>query len=191
MCANIYWFLAQVPWALALWFCDPLFLRQLYFWGKNTVAFQVVERSLLNLLSYINSSALFPPFSPPTWISWATPYLDITPLVMPRLFIILSLQGTDSFSLFKIDLLTFPLHVTWKSVWVVLKYEGHGMPNNYTVLQFTVSAASSEKIALDMPLFLLAVCMLRALGCAAAAKLYLRPCKNNSLSVCDGSRLLR
>ena len=56
------------------------------------------------------------------------------------------------------------------------------MPNNYTVLQFTVSAAG-EKIALDMPLFLLAVCMLRALGCAAAAKLDLRPCENNSLSV--------
>lgn len=35
------------------------------------------------------------------------------------------------------------------------------MLNNYTVLQFTMSAAG-EKIALDMPLFLLAVCMLRA-----------------------------
>lgn len=56
------------------------------------------------------------------------------------------------------------------------------MPNNYTVLQFTVSAAG-RKIAFDMPLFLLAVCMLRALGYAATAKLSLRPCENNSLSV--------
>lgn len=56
------------------------------------------------------------------------------------------------------------------------------MPNYYTILQFTVSAAG-EKIALDMPLFLLAVCMLRALGYAATARLYLWPCENNSLSV--------
>lgn len=39
------------------------------FGEKNTVCFPGGQRSLLNLLSYINSSALFPPFSPPTWIS--------------------------------------------------------------------------------------------------------------------------
>lgn len=63
------------------------------------------------------------------------------------------------------------------------------MPSNYTILQFTVSAAS-RKIALDMPLFLPGLCMLRALGDSATAKLYLWPCKNNSLSVLWGFCLL-
>lgn len=38
---------------------------------------------------------------------------------MPHLFIILSLQGTDSFSLFKFDLLTSPLACNLEIVWVV------------------------------------------------------------------------
>lgn len=44
------------------------------------------------------------------------------------------------------------------------------MPNNYTILQFTVSVAG-KKIVLDMPLFLQAVCMLRAQGYLSTAKL--------------------
>lgn len=93
---------------------------------KNTVCFPGGQRSLLNLLSYINSSALFPLFSPPTWISEQLLIWIELPLVMPRLFIILSLQGTDSFSVFKIDLLTFPLHHNLEIVWVVLSMKVMG-----------------------------------------------------------------
>ena len=77
---NIYWFLAQVPWALALWFCDPLFLRPLYFWGKKYGLLsrwsEISPKSsfLHKLLSSLSS--LFPSYLD----FWATPYLDITPI---------------------------------------------------------------------------------------------------------------
>lgn len=45
---------------------------------------------------------------------------------MPHLFIILSLQGTDSFSLFKFDLLTSLLACNLENVWVVLSMKDTG-----------------------------------------------------------------
>lgn len=39
---NVWNLSTQVPLALVLWFCDPLFLRLFYF-GKKWFAFQVVR----------------------------------------------------------------------------------------------------------------------------------------------------
>lgn len=89
--------------------------------GKNTLLSRWSElfspkSSLLHKL-LCSLSSLFP-----SYLGFgAVPYLDVTlSLVMPHLFIILFLQGTDSFSLFKYDLLTFPLPCNLEIVWVVL-----------------------------------------------------------------------
>lgn len=116
---NNCWFLAQVPLALFLYFHDPSFLH-CFILGKIDVLSRWSEiyhkSTLLHKLPCSLSSLL------PSYLGfWAVPYLDITlSLEMPHLFIILSLQGTDSFSLFKFDLLTFPLPCNLEIIWGVL-----------------------------------------------------------------------
>lgn len=125
MC-DFHSFLTQVPLTRPLWIRDPLSLILLYFWGKKCFTFQGVRDPSSILFLHIllcSLSSLFPSYLG----FWGVPYLDIAlSLVMPHLFIILSLQGTDSFSLFKFDLLTFPLHRNLEIVRVVLSMKDTG-----------------------------------------------------------------
>lgn len=109
---------------------------------------------------------------------------------MPSLFIILFLQGTDSFSLFKFDLLTFPLPCNLAIVWVALSMKD--MRCQVITLYYSLRCQRPVgKLHLTRHYFLPGLCMLRALGNAATAKLDLWPCKNNSLSVLWRFCLLR
>lgn len=118
-------FLPEFLWLL---FCGSVILGSSYCFilGKTSLFSRWSEiypkSSLLHKL-LCSLSSLFPSYLG----FWAVPYLDITLLlVMPHLFIILSLQGTDSFSLFKFDLITFPLLCNLEIVWVVLSMKDTG-----------------------------------------------------------------
>lgn len=114
------------PKFLELLFCDPLFLRLLYFGGKKYSLLsrwsEISPKSsfLHKLLSSLSS--LFPSYLD----FWATPYLERTPIgdatsiynsLPPRHWLIFC---------FKIDLLTFPLHHNLEIVWVVLSMKVMG-----------------------------------------------------------------
>lgn len=150
---SIYWFSARVPLALVLW-SVILSYSYCFILGKTSLLSRWSEiypkSSLLHKL-LCSLSSLFPSYLG----FWAVPYLDISLLlVMPHLFIILSLQGTDSFSLFKFDLLTFPLLSHLEIVWVVLSMKDTGC--QIITLYYSLRC---QRRSLDMPLFLLAVCM--------------------------------
>lgn len=119
---TVFRFSACVVSALVLWPLWLSFSHIALFLDKGSWLSRWSALFYPESLSYINSSAVSACSLFSSYLGfWCLPYLDvILSLVMPRLFIILFLQGTDSFSLFKFDLLTFPLPCNLAIVWVVL-----------------------------------------------------------------------